>query len=118
MKLEISSAVSIEISEPAELINLMSDEERIEAIVALSCDDAVIKNVADQIINGCTESGNHGWLSGGETPSTPLSVAIRAVASASSELARKEIESLERMVKSKNDIISDLHDTINSRAGY
>ena len=41
MKLEINHFVSIEIADPYELVELMSDEEQVELIESLSCFDAV-----------------------------------------------------------------------------
>lgn len=112
MKLTINENVSIEISDPSDLFEMMSSEEKSELIESLSCQDEVIKHVADQIIHGCTENGRHGWLSGGAAPSTPLSVAVREIVMASSDLARKEIESLERMVEIANKRNDELWDRI------
>ena len=77
------------------LLEELTPEERFELADALACDDAVFRNVADQIINGWTEMGSHGGKMGGQAePHTPLDKAIRAVAIGSGAVAKKEIEDM------------------------
>ena len=83
-----------------DLLSSLSHEQEQELIEKLSCSDAVIKHVADQISQGSTENGHSGWESCGGVATTPLSIAIRTCAKSSSELARKEIENLERNLAS------------------
>lgn len=73
----------------------LSPEELIELVDSLACTDAVIKHVADQIIDGWTELGSHGGKSAGNhTAYGALDEAIRRVAEASGEVAKKEIAAL------------------------
>ena len=99
MKLEINKYLSIEISDPNELIELMSDSEKVELIESLSCHESVIKHVADQLIHGCTENEYHGTISYSESPSTALQVAKRQLIENVNSLAYEEIKRLERLVK-------------------
>ena len=105
MKLEINHFVSIEIADPYELVELMSDEEQVELIESLSCFDAVIVHVKDQLLHGCTVHGNHGSIG----PDTPLSMAVREVAELCGEVAKSEIASLERRLKYQEELNSELH---------
>ncbi len=86
-----------------DLLSSLSHEQEQQLIESLSCSDSVIKHVADQIAHGSTENGHSGWESGSATATTPLSIAIRECAKSSSDLAKKEIESLERNLKSAAD---------------
>lgn len=103
MKLQINNSVSIEITEPNELIELMSDDEKLELIESLSCHEAVIKHVADQLIHGCTENGNSGSYSYTETPSTARQIAMRELIENINTLACNEIKRLEDMVKTEKE---------------
>lgn len=92
--------MAIELTEPNELIELISDDDKVDFMQSLSCHDVIIKHVADQIIHGCTDGG----YSGGETmvsesPSTPLQAARREIAVSASDIANKEIKALERALK-------------------
>ena len=67
-----------------------------EIVERLACDDAVIRYVADQILNGYTESGSHGstCCSAGDEPYTPLDQARARVVTGADEVARREIDRL------------------------
>lgn len=101
MKLQVTPYLSIDLTEPSELIELISDEDKLHFMQSLSCDDIIIKHVADQLVHGCTEDGYHGSLGGGNTsePSTPLDVAKREISKSYSDFVRKEITSLENELK-------------------
>lgn len=103
MKLQINNSVSIEITEPNELIELMSDDEKLELIESLSCHEAVIKHVADQLIHGCTENGHSGSYCYTETPSTAMQIAVRELIENINTLACDEIKRLEKMVKKEKE---------------
>ena len=97
MKLQVTQHLAIELTEPNELIELMEEGDKVDFMQSLSCHDSVIKHVADQITTGMTDGG----YSGSETitqskPSTPLQSARREVAKLSGDVAKKEIERLER----------------------
>lgn len=97
MKLQVTKYMSIELTEPNELVELMSEDDKVEFMQSLSCHDSVINYVAQQIINGCTDDGFHGGVTSvSANPSTPLQNAQREVAKNSGDIARKEIESLEK----------------------
>lgn len=83
-----------------DLLGSLSHEQEQQLIESLSCSDTVIKHVADQISQGSTENGHSGWESCSGAATTPLSIAIRDCAKSSSELAKKEIENLERNLAS------------------
>ena len=69
----------------------MTGDELMTLIDAISCTEAVIENVSAQIISGWTELGSHGNKSYAAEPSTALDKASRAIADASSEIAKREI---------------------------
>lgn len=94
-----------------DLLRAISEDSKVELINQFSCDSAVIRNVADQIIYGCTEGGWHGSKgSTSDKPSTALDIAIREVSKKSSEVAKREIESLERAVKREKERANDAWD--------
>ena len=95
MKLQVTKYLAIELTEPNELIELISDEDKIDFWQSLSCDDIIFKHVADQIIHGCTEDRYHATMSFGVEPTQPLDVAIREVSKLSGDVAKREIEKLE-----------------------
>jgi hypothetical protein len=104
MELKVTNYLTIKLSEPKELIELISDEDKIEFMQSLSCEDIIIKHVSDQIIHGCTELGYYGYKGcTGSSPSTPLDIAIRQVSKCASTIAKKQIESLERALKYQED---------------
>lgn len=63
----------------------------------ISITDLVIDNVAQQIITGWTALGSHGAMDVKCIPSSPLGKAIREVSKMSGEVAKKEIERMERL---------------------
>ncbi len=97
MKLQVTNYLAIELTEPNELLELICENDMIEFTQSLSCYDSVIKHVAEQIINGCTDDGYHGSKSSVDSePHTALQIAVRDVSINSGEIARREIESLQR----------------------
>jgi len=100
MKLQVTKHLTIELTEPCELVELMSDKDRVEFMQSLSCHDSVIKHVADQIIHGCTEDGFHGGIAMvSDNPTTALQKAQREVAMSFSDITSREIKELELAVK-------------------
>lgn len=87
----------------SQVLRGLSEEDLEHLIEDLSCEDRIIKNVADQIVHGCTDKG---W-SGGQTfeiePSTPLDKAKRFVAEHASDVAKDQIDSLTRDLKRKEE---------------
>ncbi len=96
MKVEIEGGnISFSLSE---LLEAAGPEHVREIATRLACHDAIIQDVADQIISGWTEDCSHGSREcvSSPDPHTPLDAAIRRVAKASSDVAQAEIERLER----------------------
>lgn len=97
MKLQVTNYLAIELTEPNELLELMSEDDKLHFMQSLSSHEIIIKHVADQIISGCTEDGYSGSYSSVESkPHTALQTAVRDISINSGEIARKEIESLQR----------------------
>ena len=97
MKLQVTNYLAIELTEPNELLELMSEDDKLHFMQSLSSHEIIIKHVADQIISGFTEDGYSGNYSGVESkPHTALQTAVRDISIKSGEIARKEIESLQR----------------------
>jgi len=76
-----------------ELLELLPDDEKLRFIETLSCTDAVIKHVADQIVDGATENGLYGarLCAAAVAGGTALDIAIRRVALAAPDVAAKEV---------------------------
>tara|TARA_R110000851_G_scaffold89994_2_gene196335 strand:+ start:541 stop:909 length:369 start_codon:yes stop_codon:yes gene_type:complete len=100
MKITISKYFSMEFSEPNELLELIEDEDKIHFLQSLSCNESVLKHVADQIMYGCTEDGYHASI--GEVkskPNTSLQNAVRLMSKNFSEIANSQITELELKLK-------------------
>ncbi len=106
-----------------DILESLSGEQEKQLIEQLSCSDAIIEHVASQIVHGLTDEGYSGFI--GSTmpqPSTPLGVAVRKVAMHAPELARKEIESLQRALaraeKSKSEYMNKYYALERKGRGY
>lgn len=97
-----------------DLLDSMSSDNKLELIERLSCQDAVIKHVADQIIEGWTVDGHRGAksVSAHPDPSTALDSAMRRIAIGSSEIAAKEIVALVAEVAILNGNLRDAYNEI------
>lgn len=91
-------------------------EKKVEMIESLACDDAIIKHVADQIIHRWTENscsgGSNCTIPADASKGCPLDDAWRRVAKASSDVAKTEIERLERGLALRDEQITKLHEQI------
>ena len=92
------SRISFDIQD---VLNAMSCEDKLLLIESMSCDTLIIDHVASQIIDGLTESG---YCSGVSVITRAdvyfgLDKAIRNIARASGEIAKKEIERLEHALR-------------------
>lgn len=98
------------------LRNFTAEEKRTLAD-SLACFDDVIKDVADQIVKGWTDTTSHGLLccTAGENPSTGLDYAMRLVAKNSGDVAKKEIERMEDALRRANAEIRDLYEQLHRR---
>ena len=98
------------------ILEQVKGERRVEMIESLSCDDEVIRHVSDQIIERWTET----CYSGGSCiipkahpkNSSPLDIAWRKVSKMSGEVAKHEIEKLERTLKNQEEQIKKHHEEI------
>lgn len=81
----------------ADLIEKLDDDGRQQVIQTLACQAEVIEAVAQQIVSGWTEAGNHGYTSYGPMPHTALDKARRLVAKSASDNAKAAIERLEQI---------------------
>lgn len=84
-----------------ELLRYVDPARKQELVESLACDDDIIKHVADQIISRWTESCFSGssFVTAPADGGTPLDKAWRAVAKASGDVAKREIERLEDAVR-------------------
>jgi hypothetical protein len=101
----------------------MTEEEQLNLVESLSCQESVIKFVMQQVITGWTDSGYHGIKGISDIePHSALEKAIRQIANQSSEVAKKEIESLclrikimEEQERTRSKEITELNQKLNSR---
>jgi hypothetical protein len=87
----------------SELLDSLSDEDKIELIETLACQDAIIKHVADQILTGWTENCYSGGTSYAVEGHAPLDLARKRVIELAPEVAREEIERLKRFAKNQEE---------------
>jgi hypothetical protein len=98
----------------SELLDNIAPEDKKELFKHIACDDQVIRDVADQILDGWTEDGWHGTISteaqaNTEYRSTPAINAVRRdFAKRSSEVAKREIQQLEKALESAKKRVQDL----------
>lgn len=97
-------------------IGHLTDEQKRDAITILACDDAVITMVGQQLVDGMTADGSCGGISCIATATAyhGLDKVRRYVAKAASDIARQEIERLEKALalseKGRIDALNELHD--------
>lgn len=97
-------------------IDQLTDEQKRDAITILACDDAVITMVGQQLVDGMTDDGSCGSISciATATAYCGLDKVRRDVAKASGDIARQEIERLEKALaacdKQRLDALNELHD--------
>lgn len=96
------------------LLDAMTDEDKMFLVERLSCEDAVIKHVADQIIEGWTENVRCGARVCGTSEQVylPLDVAARRIAEASGDIAANEIQALKDELKRTKDRLEKAHDEL------
>jgi hypothetical protein len=99
MNTKINKEGKIEI-DLSSLLESMSDESKIILIETLSCERAIIKHVADQILDGFTENVYSGSSGYGEIDHlSPLDEARRRVAKGANKVSEKIISELEWRAK-------------------
>lgn len=96
-------------------IGQLTDEQKRDAITILACDDEVITMVGKQLVDGMTDDGSCGGIlcTAIATPWRGLDKVRRDVAKASGDIAREEIERLEKALalcdKQRLDALNELH---------
>ena len=96
------------------LLDDVPQEDLEEFYESVSCNDRVIKHVADQIISKWTENGYSGLgcVDAPEQPINALDKAWREVAKRSGEVAKREIERLEAALRRKEEECHKLREEI------
>lgn len=80
----------------AGILNTLGETEREDALQTIACNEAVIKYVVQQIVDGATDNGSYGATSlASSTPRLALDCARRQIAREASEVAAAEVERLE-----------------------
>lgn len=94
--------VSINLSS---LLEMVPDEQLPHLVDTLACQNAVIKSVVEQVLDGWTELGYYGAKScvAVDNPTYGLDWAVRQVATRSGEVAAAEIRRLEDALKRSQD---------------
>jgi hypothetical protein len=92
-----------------EVIQAMSDDQQLALIEALACQDAVIKAVSQQILDGWTATTECRGSRAYTGSPCPLDTVILEVAKRSSEVAEKEITKLLTELNRKSKYIGRLH---------
>jgi len=83
-----------------DIMDQMPPEALLETIESLSCAEAVIKHVADQLLEGWTENGYHGSMDCSSIePDCAINVARARIEKAADKLAVDRIAELERTCK-------------------
>ena len=93
-----------------DLLQNVNKETKMEMIESVSCDDHIIKHVTEQIINKWTEnfySGGTNIIASTNTY-TGLDWAWREVAKKSGDIAKREIERLEKAISYKDERYQEL----------
>lgn len=107
------SALVIDIND---LLRHISDEDKTELFQHIACDDQVIRDVTAQLLDGWTEAGWHGAKSY-EAHADTVNVIVpainagrREIAKRSGEVAKAEIEALEKTLKASEARVRELEE--------
>jgi hypothetical protein len=98
------------IIELTDLLDSMTSEAKIELIETLSCDEAIIKHVADQILTGFTENIYSGAESFNAEPKTALDSARARVIELAPEVAAREVERLRKIAIDREKVAKEADD--------
>ncbi len=96
------------------LLDSIAPEDKTELIKHIACDDQVIRDVSAQILDGWTEDGWHGSRNTEAQADTEnryapaIDVVRRDFAKRSGEVAKREIEQLEKALSRANERIQVL----------
>lgn len=100
-----------------ELLQMVPPDKRVALIEDLACEDAVIKHVANQILEGWTEGGCHGATActASANPNLPLDEARRKVAKLAGDVAAEQIKVLERALAAKETELQAVREEMHRR---
>lgn len=103
---------------PEDLFKALPPDQRAAMLEDLACEDAVIKHVSDQILEGWTENLSSGAddYPAKSTPRSALSAARRRIAHFSGQLASKEIARLESALRDREEELDELRKQMVERA--
>jgi hypothetical protein len=110
--------------EVADFMDNLSDDAKLDFIDTLSCQDAVIDFVMQQVVEGWTERGSHGGIccTAQPAPLSGIDKARRDIAKASSDIAAKQIASLEKalaiVTKERHELADELCNLRHSRESF
>ena len=89
----------------------MPDESKKELINLLTCESVIIKSVIEQVLDGWNEDGyGAGYNPGSSTAYYGMDWAKRQIAKHSSEIAKNDIEGLEKKLKEREDELQKIHE--------
>lgn len=100
----------------SDLLDHLDPEDKDELLKRFACEDQVIRDVAAQLLDGCTEDGWHGRVSTTAIADTTktwtpaIDACRRDIAKRSSEVAKDEIEALEKALKAAEGRVRDLEE--------
>lgn len=94
----------------SELLDNIAPEDKSELFKHIACDNQVIKDVVDQILDGWTQDGWNGFheYTASADPKYSIDIARRDIAKRSSEVSKREIERLEKSLAAKQQECRDL----------
>ena len=102
------------------LLHKLPENRHVELVESLSCSNAVITHVMDQVLEGCTENGFSGSWS--TSYSEPLQEYRMQIAKQSNDVARKQIEELQRRLEAseeqKNEYIDKYFKLYHGKENY
>jgi hypothetical protein len=97
-----------------DLLDNIAPEDKSELLKHIACDSQVIADVVAQILDGWTEDGWHGRKAIEASANPPVWEAIdraqREIAKRSGEVAKREIERLEKALSAEQKRRQDLED--------
>ena len=102
MKVEIKDGKVI--LDACEMFDNMDADELHKLVQSLACQDAILKHVTDQLLEGWTEDGYHGSKGGDATGNSPLDLARRRIALGAGKVAKETIEAQQRQIENEKEL--------------
>ena len=103
--MKVNSEGKIEI-DAQDIFDNLPEDSVLGLIESLSCSEVVIKHVADQLLEGWTESGYCGSTCINLKPSTEINIARDKISKGAGDIAKNRILELELLVKQAEDLTS------------